>query len=523
MGIDSITKKIASTVTKAVETAKAEVAKVDIPKLAAPAKPLEGFDALKKKPVSVTGGFKAHKPIVSNREDLKEAVSGQRSVIQANAGSPPAPAGLSKAGESGHIHGADCGCGPTLKDGTLNTAATIGKGPGTRPTGSDFTAQAAKTPGIKKEDIDGAANKLARAALEKDFGVKVKDGDKKWTTEDLSRAHEAFSNMPAGDQAKLKDLDLVRDAKASAKSQAEMGEKGTVAGEYKPNTDTKDGKRVAPGQIALYDAAFPAGTDEAARKASIHVITHEAGHAVEGRARDEAMTEWSKANDAQTAATVPLNAASKANNEAWGVGKNPPADSTNGAAAAFGGASGKDKPGMAFVGAQNAVTGALDKLQKAKTPEEITKAQEGLDKAKATRDTALKGMSGHPKSSKADAWVAATDKQEKTAKTYAEANAKYIPTKDATDAKLTDLKKVATVTSKTEDGVTTISAKTSTELAGFEKAKGKEKSVSGYGASKGAEGYAEAYALYQRDPALMKQDFPNQYKYFHAKHQNVND
>ncbi|MBS1148363.1 MAG: Peptidoglycan-binding domain 1 protein [Myxococcaceae bacterium] len=521
MGVDGIKPKTAASVGPTVEAKKAEPVKLEPAyKPPEPAKlAQEGFDLLKKKLMSVSGRYAAHKPMVSERADLKQQISGQRSVVHANAGSAPGTVSKSSKIDAGHVHGADCGCGPTLKDGTLNTAASKGANPAARPTASDFLGEATKAakPGTPKADLEKAAAAKAKAAIEKDFGMQVKDGDKPWTAEELSRAHESFATMPAADQQKLKGLDLIRNGKASAKSQAEMGNKGTIAGEYMPNTDTDGGKRVKPGAIQLYDAAFPTGTD--ARKASMHVIVHEAGHAVEGRARDDAALEFNKASDLSNASVEKLNPAAEANSAAWGPGKPLDPTTANGASTSFGSVSGKDKPGMAFVSAQNGVTAALGKLQSAKTPEELTKAQTALDAAKATRDTALKGMSGHKSESKADTWVAATDKQEQTARAYADANVAYLPLKAATDARMKDLKAVATVTVGADKKIST----SSKELAAYSKARGKEASVSGYGASQGPEGYAEAYALYQRDPAAMKAEFPKQYKFFHDNHKNAAD
>lgn len=536
MGVDGVGSKVATTVPKTVEAKPVEAPKPAEP--AAPAveakKPSEGFDLQKKKLMSVSGRFAAHKPNVPVREDLKDLISGQRMAMNAGGAGPAANANATKIGES-HAHGPDCGCGPTLKDGTLNTASSVGKSPGPRAEASDFAGAAKKAnPTGKPEEIDAAANKAARAALEKDFGVKVKDGDKPWTTEELSRTHESFSQMPAGDRDALKGLDLIRNSKASAKSQAEMGDKGTIAGEYMPNATTTDGKRDKNAAIQLYDAAFPAaGKDpEAARKQSMHVIIHEAGHAVEGRKHDEAVAAYNGAVDQSNAANKDLSPKAKANSEQWGIkqkgDKEWPAGSTNRASEDYGSTSGKDKPGMAFHGAQNDVMTKISALQDAKTPADIDKAQKALDAAKTKRDAALKGMSGHDKESKANDWVAATDKQEATARAFADSNAKYLPLKAETDKKMTELKGVATVTeTKLDDGTTKIDTK-SKELQAFEKARGagtkkEEGAVSGYGASKAPEGYAEAYALYQRDPKKLKEVAPEQYKYFHAKHKNAND
>ncbi|GEM_PF-2850802 len=485
MGVDGIKPKVATTVPQTVAPKELAPAKLQEAFEPIKKKAEEGFDTLKKKLVSVTGGFKAHKPMIPDRDDLKAEITGRRSSLAANGGTGPL-AGATKT---------DVGEGDTLKDASFDTASSKGADPAARAPASDFAAEAAKTPGIKKENIDGVANAKARAALEKDFGVKVKDGDKKWSTEELSRAHESFGMMPKGDQEKLKGLDLIRNAKASPESQAEMGTKGTVAGEYSPNVSTTDGKRDKPGSISLYDASFPAG--KTSRKESIHTILHEAGHAVEGRARNDATAARNETVDVLNASVAKAKPLSDANNTQW--------TDTNKASKSFGSVDGKDKPGMAFVGAQNKVATALDKLQKATTPADVAKAQTELDAAKAKRDTAMAGMSGHKKESGATTWVAATDAQERSARAFADQNT------ISTTAR-------ADVADKTKASAALGTNTNSKELQAFTTARGKEKQVSGYGASKGAEGYAEAYALYQRDPATMKKDFPKQYAFFHKNH-----
>lgn len=487
MGVDGIKPKVASTVPQTV--APKEIAPAKLQEAFEPIKKKaeEGFDTLKKKLMSVTGGFKAHKPMIPQRDDLKAEITGRRSSLAANGGTGP----MAKDAK------VDVGEGDSQKDATFDTASKKGAAPAARAPASDFAAEAAKTPGIQKADIDGVANAKARAALEKDFGVKVKDGDKKWSTEDLSRAHESFAMMPAKDQEKLKGLDLIRNAKASPESQAEMGSKGTVAGEYSPNVGTTGGKRDKPGSISLYDAAFPAGP--AGRKETMQVVLHEAGHAVEGRARNDALATQNAATDISNAAVTKSNAANTANNAQW--------TTTNAAINAFGGAAGNDKPGMAFLNAENAVQGKVDKLQKAKTPAEVTKAQTELDAAVAKRDTALAGMAGHPKESQANALASAMNDQGKTARTYADLNVDTISKKAETKTRATEAAALGSPTN-------------SKELKAFTAARGKEKEVSGYGASKPGEGYAEAYALYQRDPATMKKDFPKQYAFFHKSHKN---
>lgn len=477
MGIDPLKPQGPTTVSQPTEAAPAE----STPSASAP-EPVargttEGFDPPKKKLVSVTGRYVAHKPSLEVSEELRAFVGGQR-----GAGSVTGPA--------------------SQKDTTLDTAADVGAPPGPRAAGADFLAQAKKAakPGATADDLEQAAIELGKAALKKDFGVEVKDGNRDWSAEELARAYESFSAMPAGDQAKLKGLSLLRQREAPPESQAEA-RGGTVAGEYNPNVKTKDGERIKGGSISIYDAAFPSGNDPDSRRATMQVFIHEAGHAVEGRARDDAVAAVNVAVDAQNTADDKLEPTLAPAKQAW--------DDYNSAATSF---RYTDKAGGDFAKAQQAVGAASAKLQAAKTPEELADAQGKLDAAKAKRDAALSKLSGTDTEDAAKAWASASDGAEQPIKDYAQAHVAYLQAKGGVDAAKRDLQRLGTV-----DG------KTSKELAAFKAAKGREGAVSPYGASASGEGYAEAYALYQRDPKLMHSRYPNQYKFFHQNHQSPND
>ena len=77
MGVDAIKPKTAASMGKPVEAKKAEPVKLEAAYVPPEAKkPCEGFDVLKKKIMSVSGRFVAHKPLVSERADLKEMSRG---------------------------------------------------------------------------------------------------------------------------------------------------------------------------------------------------------------------------------------------------------------------------------------------------------------------------------------------------------------------------------------------------------------------------------------------------------------
>jgi hypothetical protein len=286
-----------------------------------------------------------------------------------------------------------------------------------------------------------------------------------------------------------------------------------VAGEYNPNVSTTGGKRDKPGSITAFDAAFPTGPDS--RQSSISVLTHEAGHAVEGRARDEKMVEWSQANDARTTAVNTQKPLEKPLDDQW--------KDFNKANKALGTANGKDKPKLDFIKAEQGVINATSKLQGAKTDKEFTDAKTALDAAVVKRDAALAGLKGHKSEAAAKDAVAKGDTLIKTATDFGKANVEVAKADAVLKTKTDELKQVATVTVTKKGGKTITSAETSKELSAFKSARGAEKPVSGYGATKTAEGYAEAYSLYQRDPAFMKKSFPKQYAFFHANHQSPND
>lgn len=108
MAIDSLPPKSAPALPKPIE----EKAPVEAAKPAAPAAPVgvtgkisEGFDALKKKLMSVSGRYAAPAPVQSNRDDLKALVAAQRNAVSANgtgapaarASAPPPPAKTNEA------------------------------------------------------------------------------------------------------------------------------------------------------------------------------------------------------------------------------------------------------------------------------------------------------------------------------------------------------------------------------------------------------------------------------------------
>jgi len=369
--------------------------------------------------------------------------------------------------------------------GGVSTGSQIGDVPGPRPAASTFT--------------DAPA---AKAALEKDFGVKVKDGTKAWTQEEMSRVHESFSKMSAADREKLKGVDLVRDSVGPAKAQAEL-KSGTLAGLYSPNVDTKDGARVKAPSISLFDAAFPAGgSADEQRRVSMHVITHEAGHAVEGQKANDAVAKMNGKADLTQSTKTALDttlAADEVNRDA--------ANTTSQA----GPQSGASNDFYRVQNAQANMNKALSDMANADTPAKLTAAEGRMKTAEAARDAALKKLpASDPHASEARAMATAGDAWKTTAKPNGEAR---IANKTA----MNEYEAAKTAATAVSSGEPKYNSK---EIKSFEafRAKSKEAPISDYGATAPAEDFAESYALYRRDPKTMEKQFPETYKWMKANH-----
>ena len=340
----------------------------------------------------------------------------------------------------------------------------------------------------------------AVAAMKRDFGINVKDGTKSWTTEELSRMHEAYSRMSPADRKQLKGLDLIRDATAPAAVQAKMKE-GTVAGLYSPNVDTKGGVRKKPASITMYDAAFPKGDAKASRRTSIHVALHEAGHAVAGRARDEAMAKSNAAVDVSNAAVEKFNAANEANNRSIGDYNDAIKDANRSGP--------RDRAWGRVMRAQNKVAHALSQLGKASTPAAKKKAEAALSVAKKARDAALRKLpADHGARAELDELKASGDAWETTARSRATTQIDW-KAKDA-------------VTRKAKAALDALNNRKneSKHLRAFKefRAASKEAPISDYGKTSPSEDFAEVYGLYRRDPAALRKNFPKAYAWMKKHH-----
>ncbi len=470
------TPKVASTQTTAPTTAVAAP-----PPPPVEGTPAEGYEAPKKKLMSVSGRFKATAIPFALRPDLQNLVAGQRSATHA-------------AGGTHGTHGARRPLAPVVHDHPDN-AGNLGKQPPARAADADFLAQAkTANPKATPEALEKAAATLAKDAIEKKFGLSVKNGGAKWSAEELTRAYEGFSMMPQKDQAVLKGMDLVRE---------HQGSDGDALAEYRPNIDG------ARRSIAVFDGFMTAHASRS-RQHSIHSVIHEAGHALEQRPMHDALAAVNASLKALEPAEKKATRARQNENRVWG--NKDDSGTVNWAIAEYG--STKDKKGADFQKAQQGVTAALHQLSKATTPKQVETAEKDLTDAKTKRDKL--DMSEHPKSFRAKDWVDATDTLETAIRARREADGEVAPLKKAADASQKTLDSLST-TERTAKG-DILKSKT---RAAYESARLKDKAenrdVSAYGATSTVENFAEAYALYVRDPALLKSSSPEQFKYF-AKH-----
>ncbi|MCC7073661.1 MAG: hypothetical protein IT383_20290 [Deltaproteobacteria bacterium] len=342
-----------------------------------------------------------------------------------------------------------------------SSATDVGALPGARPKASSFTTV---EQGVK--------------ALERDFGVTVKDRSS-WSAEDLSRVHEAWSKMGAKENDALKGLDLRREGTPPDDVAHDHKGDGKVAGLYSAKT--------TPPSITFYDAAFPSPTDAANRRASMHVAIHEAGHAVEKRTRDDAVKVLNSAATKTGETSRALKDAVREDASARTAYSARPKPTVKGDDA---------KTLGKFTSATAAVYAAQRALVGAKTAAAKDKAEQALDAAVAKRDAALAGMgAAHPMADRAAAVAQAQDGVVSATKDHAAAMVDYRS------------KKAAVGALEAKPDKTKI-------LADFQKATKGEKAVSGYGGTAPDENFAEAYALYRRDPGHLANNFPKAHAWF---------
>jgi hypothetical protein len=332
----------------------------------------------------------------------------------------------------------------------------------------------------------------AVTALEHDFGAKV--DRRSFSLEELSRVHESLALVPKKDRAALQGVEFVREHEAPAEVQEKRKDGGTVAGAFFDGTNLDhDGKRARGPHIAFYDTAFPSTKNNAEdRRLSQSVVLHEAAHAIDRRAAGDAKVEFALAQyarkEADAEATEKRGPFTRSLDAYRAVDQNEPKS-------------------RAFSDASEGWLKAHNALIVANDPIALARAQAGLAKATKARDAALARLpDGHVKemaqnlAEKQDA-LAAPETRAAQARVAEEAAVKML--------------RPLVAVAKNADDNAVIAAETKTVVS-FANAVTMQ--VTGYGGDGPDENFAEAYALYRRDPKLLEETNSPAFLYMKKHH-----
>lgn len=374
-----------------------------------------------------------------------------------------------------------------------------------------ITANVHGADGVPQPTTSFATAAEGRQALERDFGVTVAARDpsdpnsREFSAAELSQAHHAFSQMSADERRALQGIELRREANPPA------GEEGDTTGLYESNVATRDGERVEPPSITLYDGAFDnnsrgfVGSSQTAHPNSTQTILHEAGHAVENHRRQEAQVAVNQAVDRQNAAAAELNEANAAYDEPRRAMDDAGSTFTRSARSTQMSPA-EQRQASTFQRAANGVVSANNAVLRARTPAQLTRARAQLQSAVERRDRALTAMgSSHPLATEATELQTAQEAATTAAGTAADRQIEYQQTLGARRSATRALSRV-------ESGGGT-SAR-STRLASFDRALRRDLSPTEYGRSSTAEKFAESYMLYRSDPEYLRTQRPNTYRWF---------
>lgn len=374
-----------------------------------------------------------------------------------------------------------------------------------------ITANVHGTSGVPQPARTFATAAEGRQALQRDFGVTVARRDssdpnsREFSAAELSQAHHAFSQMSADERRALRGVELRREANPPA------GEDGDTTGLYESNVATRDGQRVRPPSITLYDGAFDdngrgfVGSDTSAHPNSTQTILHEAGHAVENHRLQEAQVAVNQAVDRQNDAAADLNAANAAYDQPRQAMDDAGSDFTNSARSTQMNAA-ERRQAVAYQRAANGVVSANNAVLRARTPAQLTRARSQLQTAVQRRDRALTAMgAGHPLSTEATDLQSAQNTAIAAAGTAADRQIEY---QQAVGARRTADRALSRVQSGSGESAR------SARLASFDRALRRDVSPTEYGRTSVAEKFAESYMLYRSDPEYLRTQRPNTYRWF---------
>ena len=268
----------------------------------------------------------------------------------------------------------------------------------------------------------------ATASLVAAFGFsKVVDGSATWTPTELSTVSAALSRLPQTDRAALNGVDLVRQATIVGPDGKPRG--GQFSANQSINaagttlTDTR--------QLEIADSAFSndaisfIGGAGAAGPMSFETILHEAGHAVENKARLDA-------KHAELAAQGTVNRALAASGTAVATVN----AASTAAATTFNAYSDAQKQASkAYFRALQAAIGAIDKFANETSSNAHPASEQAAQKTITARDKEKAALpAGNPAIADWAALSAAQDVWFASAQTSADARSKLKTAKDATAA-----------------------------------------------------------------------------------------
>lgn len=325
----------------------------------------------------------------------------------------------------------------------------------------------------------------ASEALKSDFGVVVAvPAD--WKPEELARVHESLSRVTA--PAEREALVGVQLRRASTPGDAQKAKHpGQMGAFFEPAADVDEhGKRIDVPHIIFYDAAFPGpgGEDGEDRRVTMHVVLHEVGHVLENRVIGDAVAAV-KARRVESHGEAAWVEPSRAELQRLAADED------------------QAKPVRA---ALTRVDTALKRYALATTPKERAAALAEGKRAQAALDAAVGRLpDDHPgrRAAEEGAQVASD------AIAAMERAAQVLAAGDAGNKILDRL---------TIDNPATAPREVDSKvLADFVGTIGDEHAATTYGQSAPVENFADAYALYRREPALLKKQAPKAYA-FMQKH-----
>ncbi len=358
------------------------------------------------------------------------------------------------------------------------------------------------------------ADEAAAIAALKALGFSaVENGTATWTLPELNKVHAALSRLTPAERKALSGVKLVRDRTLTSDSGESLDGQFRHELSVTPGSDTTASVATRSESLHLADTAFAndtigfIGDAGDAAVASFSTIVHEAGHAVEGKARRDAQFATQQAQAVVNNDTFALSSRQTTVNTAI--------TNLNTALTAAGAKIAKypkkdQGSARAYVGAVQKATRAIDAYAKGSKVDQFPTLKEAAEKAVAARDKESAGLpAGHAASADFADVVSAQDTLQSAAQDRATAFTKLEASKAALAERRKDEAKV------TKDG-------RSSRLAAFVDfvTKNKIPPLTAYAKQnwpgKPEEFYAEAFSLWHNDPTYLTANAPTLKDWFDA-------